>query len=331
MFDKLKQLSKDTAVYGISTIVGRFLTFLLVPFYTNVLDRNDFGIYTNLYIFLAIFNIIFIYGMDAAYIKYAAVPNPEEEKDIFSTPYLSIAGGGIILIGLIILLKGPIYWALDVPAEYFNLIYYGAGILFVDALCVIPFIKLRLEHKAKKFAIFKVINILVNVGLNLYLILKLKWGIEAIFFANLAASLTSFALLLPSVVKSFTPKIRPDILKKFLKFGLPYLPAGLAAMLIQGIDRPILTHLTNQDTNGLYAANYKLGIFMMLFVNMFQYAWQPFFMQTAQDKDAKQVFSKGSYIFYSGCKCYTYSNIAFHIGRGININSRTHDNRPRVP
>ncbi len=292
MFDKLKQLTKDTAIYGVSTIVGRFLGFLLVPLYTNVFTTSDFGVYSNLYIFMAVFNVVLLYGMDSAFLKFAAMPVMGDEKDNFSTPYLSVFSASFVLSGLIILFKAPIYSILDVPPDFYYLIYFVGPILFLDAISVIPFIKLRLEHKAKKFATFKMINIFVNVSLNIYLILKLKWGIEAIFVSNLAASCTSFLLLFPSIIKSLRIKIHTQLLKRLLKFGLPYFPAGLAAMLIQGVDRPILTQLTDVGTTGLYAANYKLGIFMMLFVSMFQYAWQPFFLQNAKEANAKEIFSK---------------------------------------
>ena len=292
MFDKLKQLTKDTAVYGISTIVGRFLTFILVPFYTNVFSPSDYGVVSNLYIFIAIFNVVLIYGMDAAFLKFGSNIIMGDEKDNFSTPYLSVLGVSVILSFIILTLKVPIYAVLDIPSNFYPLIFYVAAILFVDSICVLPFIKLRLERKAKKFAFFKIINIVVNVSLNLYLILILKWGIEAVFVSNLVASAVSFVLLFPSVLKYLRLRIHKQLLKRLLKFGLPYLPAGLAAMLIQGIDRPILTHLTDLSTTGLYSANYKLGIFMLLFVNMFQYAWQPFFLQTAQEKNAKDVFAK---------------------------------------
>ncbi len=292
MFDKLKQLSKDTAVYGISTIVGRFLTFLLVPFYTNVFSPSDYGVVSNLYIFIAIFNVVLIYGMDAAFLKFGSNIIIGDEKDNFSTPYLSVLGVSVILASVIIFLKVPIYSLLDIPSSFYKLIYYVAPILFIDSICVLPFIKLRLERKAKKFALFKTTNIIVNVGLNLFLILKLKWGIEAVFFSNLIASAVSFILVFPSVLKYIRLSINKVLFRRMLKFGIPYLPAGLAAMLIQGIDRPILTHLTDLSTTGLYSANYKLGIFMLLFVNMFQYAWQPFFLQTAKEKEAKNIFSK---------------------------------------
>ncbi len=292
MFEKIKELSKDTAIYGVSTMVGRFLNFLLVPFYTHVFSDFDYGIVSNLYIFIAIFNVIFIYGMDAAYLKYAAVPSVKIDKDSFSTPYLSVFGVGLILVLFIITLKRAIFVSFGIPFDHLNLIYLVVPILFIDALNVIPFIKLRIERHAKKFATFKLLNILVNVILNLYLILKLKWGIEAVFISNIIASGFTFLLLFPDVLKYIKIKIRLDLLKKFLKFGIPYLPAGLASIFVQGIDRPILGHLTNLGTVGVYSANYKLGIFMMLFVSMFQYAWQPFFLQNAEEKNAKELFSK---------------------------------------
>jgi O-antigen/teichoic acid export membrane protein len=292
MIEKLKELSKDTAIYGVSTMVGRFLNFLLVPFYTHVFSDFNYGIVANLYIFIGIFNVIFIYGMDAAYLKYAAIPSEKEDKDNFSTPYLSVFGVGIILVLIIVALKKGIFVSFDIPFDHLKLIYLVVPILFIDAINVIPFIKLRIERQAKKFATFKFLNICVNVILNLYLILKLKWGIEAVFISNIAASAFTFLLLFPTVIKYFKIKLRTDLLVKFLKFGLPYLPAGLASMFIQGIDRPILGHLTDLGTVGVYSANYKLGIFMMLFVSMFQYAWQPFFLQNAEEKNAKELFSK---------------------------------------
>jgi O-antigen/teichoic acid export membrane protein len=292
MLDKIKELSKDTAVYGISTMVGRFLNFLLVPFYTHVFSSGEYGIISNIYATIGILNILFLYGMDASYLRYAAKIEIGDERDNFSTPYLLVFITSIFFSFLIFLLRFPIINVLDIPHSYVYLIYFTSPILLVDAVSSIPFIKLRIERKAKKFAAFKIINIVVNVFLNLFLILKLKWGIEAVLVSNLIASLTSFILLLSSVSEKLKFKLNKGLIKKLLKFGLPYFPAGLAAMLVQGIDRPILSHLTDLSTVGIYNACYKLGIFMMLFVNMFQFAWQPFFLQNADEKNAKELFSK---------------------------------------
>lgn len=304
MFDKLKQLSKDTAVYGISTIVGRFLTFLLVPFYTNVFSPSDYGVVSNLYIFIAIFNVVLIYGMDAAFLKFGSNIIIGDEKDNFSTPYLSVLGVSVILASVIIFLKVPIYSLLDIPSSFYKLIYYVAPILFIDSICVLPFIKLRLERKAKKFALFKTTNIIVNVGLNLFLILKLKWGIEAVFFSNLIASAVSFILVFPSVLKYIRLSINKVLFRRMLKFGIPYLPAGLAAMLIQGIDRPILTHLTDLSTTGLYSANYKLGIFMLLFCKHVSICLAAFFSADGKRERSKKYIFKSPYVFYSGRSDY---------------------------
>jgi len=292
MLNKLKELTKDTAIYGISTMVGRFLNFLLVPFFTNIFDPDQYGYVMILYSYIALFNIVYVYGLDSAYLKYAAFKEIGDEKDNFSTPYLSILFTSIIFSLLIILFREPVAYAISLPAEFSYLIIYSTLIIFFDSNASIPFLKLRLERKAKYFSFLKVLNIIFNLAANFILILKFKMGIEAIFISNLIASALTLVLLLPTIAKSFRPKFHSVLYKRLLKFGLPYLPAGLAVMLVQVIDVPILGYLTDVDTVGIYKANYKLGIFMMLFVSMFQYAWQPFFLNNAKEENAKEIFSK---------------------------------------
>jgi len=292
MFDKLKELTKDTAIYGISTMIGRFLNFILVPLYTNIFLPADYGIIQLIYAYMAILNIVFIYGLDSAYLKFASFKDVGDDKDNFSTPYVSILMTSLLFVFLIIMNISAIGNSLGIPSEYQYLIYFGAAILFLDANVVIPFLKLRLERNAKIFSLYRIINILVNILLNVYLIIILKWGIEAILLSNLIASAVSLLLLLPTIIKNFRFKFHSVLFKRMLKFGLPFLPAGFAVMLVQVIDVPILEKLTDLQTVGIYKANYKLGIFMMLYVNMFQFAWQPFFLQNAKEPNAKEMFSK---------------------------------------
>ncbi|MBV6421899.1 MAG: hypothetical protein DAHOPDDO_03187 [Ignavibacteriaceae bacterium] len=292
MFDKLKELTKDTAIYGISTMIGRFLNFILVPLYTNIFSPADYGIIQLIYAYMAILNIVFIYGLDSAYLKFASFKDVGDDKDNFSTPYVSILMTSLLFVFLIIMNISAIGNSLGIPSEYQYLIYFGAAILFLDANVVIPFLKLRLERNAKIFSLYRIINILVNILLNVYLIIILKWGIEAILLSNLIASAVSLLLLLPTIIKNFRFKFHSVLFKRMLKFGLPFLPAGFAVMLVQVIDVPILEKLTDLQTVGIYKANYKLGIFMMLYVNMFQFAWQPFFLQNAKEPNAKEMFSK---------------------------------------
>lgn len=292
MLSKLKELTKDTAIYGISTMVGRFLNFILVPFFTNIFDPNEYGYVMLLYAYIGLFNIIFVYGLDSAFLKYAAFKDIGDDKDNFSTPYLSILFTSILFTSIIILLRIPIGYAISLPDNYNYLIIYSALIIFFDSNASIPFLKLRLERKAKYFSVLKILNITINIAANFILILKFKLGIEAIFISNLIASSLTLVFLLPTILKNFKPKIHSLLYKRLLKFGLPYLPAGLAVMIVQVIDVPILQALTDVDTVGIYKANYKLGIFMMLFVSMFQYAWQPFFLNNAKEENAKEIFSK---------------------------------------
>lgn len=292
MIEKIKELTKDTAIYGISTIVGRFIGFLLVPFYTNIFSTYEFGVFSNIYAYIAFLNIVYIYGMDAAFLKYSSVAESENKNKVFSTPYIFVSFTTAILSIIILLLKSPLSEGMSIPSQYSYLLYYVVFILIFDTLALVPFANLRLQRKATKFAVIKTLNIFINLGLNIYLILILDFGIEGIFISNLAASAFSFVALLPEIYKHFIPKIDGELLKRMLRFGIPYLPASLAATIVQVIDRPILVKLAGESALGIYQANYKLGIFMMLFVAMFQYAWQPFFLNNAKDENAKQLFSK---------------------------------------
>jgi len=292
MIEKLKELTKDTAIYGISTIVGRFLGFLLVPFYTNFIAPNEYGIFAYIYAYIAFLNIVYIYGMDAAFLKYTSIADKEEKKDTFSTPFIFVTLTSIVFSVVIYFTQDSLKSILNIPESYSYLIYFVIFILFFDTLALIPFADLRLERKAFKFATIKILNIILNLSLNIILISYYDLGIKAIFISNVIASAFSFVALIPDIWKKFRAVIDFSVLKKMLRFGLPYLPASIAAMIVQVIDRPILRSLADDATLGIYQANYKLGIFMMLFVSMFQYAWQPFFLTNAKEKNAKEIFSK---------------------------------------
>jgi O-antigen/teichoic acid export membrane protein len=292
MRNKIKELTKDTAIYGISTIVGRFLGFLLVPFYTHFISRGDMGIYANIYAYVAFLNIVYIYGMDAAFMKYSSLAAPEHKKQTFSTAYLFVVLSTLALTGLLFALRVPFADLMAVPGLYRRLIYYVMFILLFDTLSLIPFANLRLERNAKKFVVIKLVNILLNLGLNLLFFIGLHLGIEAIFAANLIASAVTFLALLPEIRPRLSFRIQGDQLRQMLYFGLPYLPASLASMMVQVIDRPIVLALTDADTLGLYQTGHKLGVFMMLVVSMFQYAWQPFFLNNAREKNAKEMFAR---------------------------------------
>lgn len=323
MKDKLKQLTKDTAVYGISTILSRFLSFILVPFYSHALGQADNGVVGALYSYIAFLNIIYLYGMDSAYMKYAT-KYEDRKDDVFSSPFISVIATSAFISLLMILFRGTVNSALDITDGYSHLLWYFVLILFFDALSAIPFAWLRIARKAKRFALLKSVNIMVNVGLNLVLLLIFRMGVEAVFIANLAASVLTLILLLPDIAENFRWRVDTTLFKEMLRFGLPYLPASLASMVIQVIDRPILMQLTDSATAGVYQINYKLGVFMMLFVSMFQYAWQPFFLHNAKEKDAPEIFSRVlSYFVIAGSIVLVFLSLFIENIVQISIMGRT--------
>ncbi|MCX8057320.1 MAG: polysaccharide biosynthesis C-terminal domain-containing protein [Ignavibacteria bacterium] len=292
MKSDLRQLGKETAIYGISTILSRFLNFLLVPFYTNVFTQAEYGIITNVYAYIAFFYIIYLYGMESAYFKFASSKELGNETETFSTAFNSVFITSLIFSSIISLLKNPISSLFSLTEEHEIIVNLVAGILFFDAISNIIFARLRFHNKAMKFATFKTINIVFTVLLNIVLILKLNFRMEGVFISNIVASFLTFILIIPDLIKSYKLKIDRRILIGLLKFGLPFIPSGFAAMVTNVIDRPILLALTDASTVGIYQANYKLGIFMMLYVSMFQYAWQPFYLKKAKEQNAKELFAR---------------------------------------
>ncbi|MBI5215659.1 MAG: polysaccharide biosynthesis C-terminal domain-containing protein [Ignavibacteriae bacterium] len=292
MFDKLKQLGTDTAIYGISTIVGRFLNFLLVPFYTNVLAPGEYGVVSYMYSLIAFANVVYTYGMEISYMKYATSLEIGNQRQNFCTPLFSLAGTSITFTLLLFALTPSLPSILSLPSDLTTILYYTAGILLCDTLSAIPFASLRLERKAKRFALIKLLNIIINVAMNVVLLVKFNFGVEGIFISGFVSSALTVVMLLPTIKQHFLFEFDKTLWKSLLKFGLPSIPAGLAGMVLQVVDRPILKALTDDATVGIYQANYRLGIFMMLLVSMFDYAWKPFMFSVAKEENAKELFAR---------------------------------------
>jgi len=292
MLDKILRLGKETAIYGLSTVVGRLLNFLIVPFYANVLLPAENGIIANIYALIAFAYVLFCYGMEPAYMRFVSSLELGDKKQNFSVPFLSLLATSVLLALAIHFNSIALASLLGIDPSQHSFIQYAGWILCFDALTVIPFASLRMEQKAKRFAALKIFNITMNLLLNLGLILGFGMHAEGVFLANLLASGLTFLAMIGMVLRRLTFSLPADLYKEILKFGLPYIPAGLAGIAMQVIDRPIVKALTNDATLGIYQLNYRLGIFMMLIVGMFDYAWRPFFLTHANDADAKPLFAK---------------------------------------
>ena len=329
MIEKVFRLGKETAIYGLSSIVGRFLNFLLVPIYTNFLSPAQYGVFTNLYAYIAFIFVIYGYGMDSAYMRFVSTLEMGDKKQNFSTPFASLVVTSLVLSIAIYLAATPLGVLVGLTALQGNLVQYAAWILFFDTLSIVPFAYLRMENRAKTFAGLRVLNIVINGVLTVIFLALLHMGIEAMFIANLVASASTFVVLLWIALPQLTLRFSKPLYREFLRFGLPYIPASLASIAIQVIDRPIVKALTNDATLGIYQASYRLGVFMMLVVGMFDYAWRPFFLTHAKDPDARELFAKVftylvslMMLLFVGVSLFIDDIVRLHLFGGYFINPR---------
>lgn len=302
-----------------NTIIGRFLGFFLVPFYTNKFSPDDYGIITIIYSYIAILNVFFSAGLESGFMKFYSSPEVGTRKQNFSNPFELILLNSFFLSLIVFFFSNELTSVFQVSPDYAYLIKYSALILFFDTIVLIPFAYLRIKNKALKFSGIKITNISINVILNIILISIFNFGIEAVFISNLISSAVTLLLLIPVIKENFSFGFNKELLKELLKFSIPYIPAGISANLIQIIDRPVLKYLTDDKTVGIYTANYKLGIFMMLIVSMFEFAWRPFFLNNAKDPDAKRIFSKVMTLFIT-FSCIIFLLISFFINDIVKLN-----------
>jgi O-antigen/teichoic acid export membrane protein len=292
MIDKILRLGKETAIYGLSTVLGRLLNFLIVPLYANLLLPAENGVVANLYAYIAFAFVLFCYGMEAAYMRFVSSLESGDKRQNFTVPFLSLAVTSVAFALLIHSGAGTIAAWVGVRPEHERLIRYAGWILCFDTLAVIPFASLRMDRKARVFAGLKLLNIGTNLLLNVLFLVVLRMNAEGILLANLIASVLTVTAMLGIIVRNLRFSFPQGLYGQILRFGLPYVPAGLAGIAMQVIDRPIVRYLTNDATLGIYQLNYRLGIFMMLIVGMFDYAWRPFFLTHAKEPDAKPLFAR---------------------------------------
>ena len=283
MLKDLKALGKESLIYGLSTVGARLLNFLLMPFYTHYLLPAEYGIVATVFSYIAFLNIIYQYGMDQAYMRHYA-----HKEKAFSTAYSCVLVTSVVFSA--VLACFPSFWASlgGIGPERGRLVLYAAAILFLDSINVLPFADLRMAHKPFYFAGVRLASITLNVVLNIFFLTRLNMGIEGVFLANLLSSLLSVA----AVPKRFTFTFDRELFGKLVDYSLPLLPAGLGAMAVQVIDRPILLRLAGESAVGIYQANYRLGIFMVLIVSMFDQAWRPFFLERADKPGGPAVFAR---------------------------------------
>lgn len=299
---KLKELLSDTLVYGISSVLARFINYLLVPFYTDVFPPDQYGVVGLVYAAIIFLNILFTFGMESAYLRYAK--DREKARDVFKTLQTALLVVATALALLLWLFAPALMPLISLGPETRSFYFLMIGILWFDTLGKVPFAELRLVRKSISFAAIRTADVLLNIGLNFYFILGLGWGIEAIFIANLIASAVTTVILWILTAHMLRGAIKRSLFDKALTFGLPFIPGGLGYAVNESLDRFLLNNYLSLDTIhrlygseftheavvGVYNACYKLGVFMLLVVQMFKMAWQPFFLRHADDPEAESLY-----------------------------------------
>lgn len=289
----IKRLGKETLIYGTSTVLARLLNFCLVPFYTYYLLPGDYGIIATTFAVIALLNVLFLFGMDQSYLRFAS--EHENKTTVFQHCFYAVLANGVLLSLLLWFLAKPFAVLIGIGASYAYMVHLAVWVLLLDVLNMIPFTKLRLERRPWYFAGVRTVSIIVNVLGNIFFIAVLHKGISSILWANIFGSLASLFLLSPVLWKELLaqkPTLSSPLVREMVRFAWPFVPSGLASLLISVIDKPILVHLVGLPQVGVYQANFKIGVFMMLLVSMFDQAWRPFFLAHAKEPDAKQTFAR---------------------------------------
>jgi O-antigen/teichoic acid export membrane protein len=312
----IRKLAGQTAIYGLSSIIGRVLGYLLVPLYVRVLTPFDFGTYTELFAYFTFLNILYTYGMETTYFRFAS--KERNPSAIYNTAFLMLFVSTLLFSVLVVINSHALIRLLALNQDQGFIIICMMLILAFDTWAVIPFARLRQEQRPLKFAWIKIANILINISLNLFFLVFLKnWAehdpetwtarfasylydpqisVGYIFISNLLASFFTLILLSREILLFRLVFVKARIVP-MLKYAFPLLIVGFAGMLNDAFDRTILRHLLpydevkNKIVLGIYGANVKLAVIMMLIVQAFRFAAEPFFFAKASSSDARQSYA----------------------------------------
>ncbi|MEX2369464.1 MAG: oligosaccharide flippase family protein [Bacteroidales bacterium] len=305
----IKQLFGQTAVYGMGIVLPRLLNYLLLtPFYTRIFDTGEYGIVTELYAYVVFLLVVLTYGMETGFFRFAS--SKENTNTVYTSILVTVLFTTILFIMLVFTFIKPIALGLGYAGEP-QYIKWLTLIVGMDAFTAIPFARIRLFNKPGKYAIIRIAEVLVNIGLNWFFLFfcarnqESSWvmkvynpeiGVGYVLISNLAASVLKLILLLPEIFAALKGYIDTKLLKNILRYSYPLLIAGLAGTINEALDRVLLKHLIDVADNpmsqlGIYGANYKIAVLMTLYVQMFKYAAEPFFFSKSDQKDARQLYA----------------------------------------
>lgn len=314
---QMKSLAKQTAIYGVSSILGKFLNWCLVPLYTYILTSSaDYGVVTNLYAWTALLLVILTYGMETGFFRYVN-KSDEDPQSVYSSVLWCVGLTSLLFALLVVAFSQKISDALGY-SEHPEYITMMAIIVSLDAFGSIPFAYLRYQNKAVRFALIKLLMIAVNIFFNIFFLLICPWllenypssvswfyvsdyGVGYVFVSNLISTLVVTLLLLPEILKSRF-SIERELLKRILSYSLPLLVLGIAGIMNQTIDKIIFPYLlpdraVAEAQLGIYGACFKVAMVMMVFTQAFRYAYEPFVFAQNKGEDKKKEYADAMKFF----------------------------------
>ena len=326
----MKILAKETAIYGVSSIVGKFLNWLLVPLYTYVLQQqSDYGIVTNLYAWTALLLVILTYGMETGFFRFAN-KTEENPKTVYSTSLITLFTTSLLFAIACTIWRTPIANALGYPTHSEFIALLGI-VVAMDAFASIPFAYLRYKKRPLQFAALKLLFVFLNIALNLFFLVlcpKIQdwaiisswynpnYGVGYVFVANILATGIQTLCLLPAIFEGFKNEhglptsdsrrlFSGDLLKQMLRYSLPLLVLGVCGIMNQTLDRILFPFFYDgadaQAQLGIYGACFKVAMVMMMFTQAFRYAYEPFVFAKHKDRESVAAYADAMkyYIIFS--------------------------------
>jgi len=310
MAQQMKKLAKETAMYGVSSILGKFLNWMMVPLYTYVLKSSaDYGIVTNLYAWTALLLVMLTYGMETGFLRFAN-KNKEEAGKVYSTTLIAVGTTSTIFALICIFFSHPIANAMGYANHSEFIAMLGTVVAF-DAFGCIPYVYLRFKNRPVRFVALNLFAIFVNIFFNIFFLVVCPWlmvkapnlinwfynpnyGVGYVFISNIfSTALVTVALLFDVFVVKF--EFDRVLLKKMLKYSLPLVVLGIAGIMNQTLDKILFPFLMPGQQGaselGIYGATSKIALVMTMFTQAFRYAYEPFIFAQKKDKNSLDTYA----------------------------------------
>ncbi len=312
----LKRLAGDTIVYGASTMIGRLLNWLLMPFYIRVIAPEEYGVVVNMYGIISIFLVIFTYGLETGFFRFA---RKENTADVFRTTITILSITSLILVILSFSFASSISLYFY-EGEYVNAIVLAGIIIAFDAFLSIPFARLRIENRSMRFGIIKLVSIFLNIGFNLFFFLGVPAllsfrpedaaltalfeqgnGVFYILLSNALSSVLIFVFFIKDLT-SMKGLFSWTLLRPIMVYSWPVLIVGITGMITQNSDKILMPKLIGKNgfsELAIYGANFKIGVLMSLFTQSFRFAFEPYFFNNREKGIKSYALIMEYFIFFA--------------------------------